>query len=302
VFVLYNTILYYTILYYRIAAARFLRSKNNGIPVLSSEHEVAELAKSYPNLIEERKYTAGTLGPMYTEEGDDVIDDKDIPYSFISPLAALQLSLNTTRAKSNATLGVQLGTDGLAIGVVQQGDHGGDYMQYCQVMLTEEGSGQTNYSSLGNVQCKKDTYDILRKTHIPLIDEEIGKMNKLFALVIEWTDTEGNNSFDYKLVPKDHCEDTSLPIDRIVQRKGQKLHISLKQQLRGTESYHTAEFEREDIPAIALCSLKYLPIINYLCSDLAYIMMLYGRQNHASCKCIYCDFNPKHIGEGLCSG
>ena len=37
------------------------------------------------------------------------------------------------------------------------------------------------------------------------------------------------------------------------------------------------------------CRFKCIPPICYISGDLSYLMMLYGRHGHASCKCPYCD-------------
>ena len=62
-------------------------------------------------------------------------------------------------------------------------------------------------------------------------------------------------------------------------------------------------FNRTDLPdTLELLNFKCLPIVTYMGSDLAYLMMVSGRENHSGSKCIKCNANVSAFGrEWICA-
>ena len=199
-------------------------------------------------------------------------------------------------AEELQTLGIDLG-EGEEIGMLYEGDHGGEYMLFIVVMLTHEGCLQKLHAVLGKFQAK-ESYSILANTVVPRIDAGIGLLNKLFCLVIE-----GPEGFDFAFVDKEKCgvvtSRSELPATLAIETPDGD--VCSMARVIGTDE--TFNFHRVGAKRLSfLTGYKCLPIVGYNGSDLQYTAMVQGRPNHALSKCLTCDANKSTYKDCCCKG
>ena len=153
----------------------------------SKKVELVSIPATYHGTYDEQIQIEGCPGDFKTN---------CIKYTSVCPKDVLEIQLMAlSTAEELPTLGIDLG-DGEEIGMLYEGDHGGEYMLFIVVMLTHEGCLQKFHAVLGKFQAK-ESYSILADTIVPRIDAGIGVLNKLFCLVIE-----GPEGFDFAFVDR----------------------------------------------------------------------------------------------------
>jgi hypothetical protein len=233
--------------------------------------------------------------------------------------------------------GFLLGPEGLCLGLVLLGDHGGIEMKFQIGYLTVQSKGQWRHDMIGKFE-GKETYDIVKNTVMPHVDCAASRLSKLCVFVVEW-----ETGFDFVFLPKvvvetsltgsrERCPDT-LSCAFIEEVGEMKLVVSwphgsraegpllpshqLLMMEEGSEwgdlappQYEAGSrvFDRLDIPNLDECSYKILPVEIYNLGDLAYTMMLQGRMDHAPSKCLLGKTNHSqwqkecHCGEAFTMG
>lgn len=220
-------------------------------------------------------------------EGD--YEDFKIDYSHANLFDTLNDHLDSMsrspQFNKNSTIpsiGIELGEEGLVLALVIMGDHGGGVMSFLSDFICFEGAGQKYNSSLGEFE-GKETHFTLENTIIPHIAIGLEKCSNSYALILEWAE-----GFDYVLVPKCAINTENKTNE---QRRSIPGGIEIVREIGSnklTAFWEKGEeiFKREDIPNNY--SVKCLPIVAFSAGDIAYLMMLYGREDFKSNKCVHC--------------
>ena len=220
--------------------------------------------------------------PDKSRTGDKI--QISLPYSHGSPFDALRVHLsnlmNNNQMKSKPSLGIDLGEEGKVIPIIIMGDAGGGIMSFCGEFHSFEGSGQKFNMNLGEFK-GKESYFLLKNTVIPTIAKGIEQLNNHFALVLEW-----DKGFDYVMIPAEVCNpiipglETFLPAEILIERRiGEQL-------MEAIWADGKASFTRSDIPDVY--NVKCLRLLAFSNGDFAYLMMLFGREEYKSTKCLCC--------------
>lgn len=130
---------------------------------------------------------------------------------------------------------------------------------------------QRSTSQIACVQAK-ETARVLRGTVMTHLNTGIRKLKEHKLLVLRWDDTQ----FDFITVPK------AVSLNEVVLSRVSADSNYVKAEWPGGQ----CQFDRADIPvAIRRRMIKIVP---YCAGDLAYQMLLQGRENHCSSKCTLC--------------
>jgi len=258
----------------RIAVGRFLRAANDGLPIIASDKECRKVKPNNKATL----YEGTFLFESTLENGE--VEKINLAYTYSKPIECFEMHLRDLRDANHNSIGIDLG-NGVVVAFNIMGDHGGDHMQMAMVMALYEGCKQKHLCPLGSFQ-SKETHHILANTIVPPIEESIGQMNLLRLVVVEWP-----TGFDYVLVPTTECGDVTDRFRCPTAFTPTRVNCIL-QLVPTDENATTYQFTRGDIP-VEMLSYKCIPLVMYMCSDLQFIFMVYGRMGHASSKCYCCD-------------
>jgi hypothetical protein len=268
----------------RLNVARVLKHHNNGIAVLATQRQVARVEH-----VQAAEKKCGAY--IYIEKGKagEGEVERTVKYEITCPLDAvmsLLASLRDSADSGDISIGRNFGARlGEALGYNLFGDHGGTAMQYLLSLLADA-DGPPRHFRLGCAD-GKDLYHIMKHTGCTTINHGVGMLNDHNALIIEWEDAQRKH-FDFVLIPA-----TAAPVAPANgDRRALPAGISL---LRDDDGQFYASwgmnevryFDREDIPQ--QYTVKYLPLVPFLCGDLLFQGTVQGRGNHASCKCLTCN-------------
>ena len=213
-----------------------------------------------------------------------------IKYSYANVVECLKDQLYSLSRKPQFTgdvttrtsIGIDLGELGSVLGVVIMGDHGGDSMSFLAEFELYEGCGQKHTANLGEFE-GKESYFSIENTIIPHILEGVKILDFIYVLFVIF-----DGGFDFVFIPKN-----VITIELVTEEQRSRIPEEVKVEkivntntLSATWSTGEAKFIREDIPENY--STRCLPIASFTAGDMAYLMMLQGRENYKSNKCPHC--------------
>jgi hypothetical protein len=288
----------------RIRVASYLGALNGGKSIMASEGECLRLQPT--NCAEMKDYSISFERPV----AGTLADKELITYNFtckdLVEVTKCHLDF-VSDTKLSDTVGIYLGpVEGEVIAIVLLCDHGGDEMQCCTVNLAYPGCRQKHISPIAAFK-GKESYDILKKTFEPRVNEAIGRIQGLYCVAVEFA-----GGFDTVFIPRVLCGtvDNRYVLPSTLKPSftdGGILQLTYPESASGGDP-QVFSFRRKDIPQETdKVKYKVLPIRPFKNGDLKDRGMDQGRAGFCPFNCGGCDAsstksNPNCFADKACCG